>query len=394
MFLDWATMRELANLSDPVGVLSIYVTLDRRERAEAGPNSPWELRMRHQLGQVRDRLKQDGPREHWKALTDRLDELRLELERLLDPSASGQGRALFAAVANGEVRSVSLQVPLTDQVVLEPRAYLRPLVAAWSTAGPAGAVSVSADELRVVDLRFGLAEVVDTIQHPSTIEQRELKGPAGANPALPQQSVSQHDLFERREEDKLLRSLRAAGPRLAELVKRRGWDELALTGEAPLVQALREGLPPSLPAEVITLDHPVNSLPPAKLAGTVAPALAAARQRRHRALAEHARNSALSANAGACGLGETLGALQQGRVAHLLLATGRQWSGTRTPDGFLTPDGEVPPGQDPAELSPEPHLAERMLELAFRDGGRVTMLDPDAAAPLADADGIGAVLRW
>lgn len=393
MFLDWTTLRELASLTDPVGVLSIYVTLDRHERAEAGPNSPWELRMRHQLGQVRDRLKQDGPREHAKSLSHRLETLRLELERLLDPAASGQGRALFAGVAGGEVRSVSLQVPLADRVVLEPQAYLRPLVAAWSTAGPAGAVSVSADELRVVDLRFGLAEVVDTIRHPGTAEQRELKGPAGANPALPQQSVSQHDLFARREEDKLVRSLRAAGPRLAELVRRWGWDELALTGEAPLVQAVREGLPPSLPAEVVTLDV-VSSLPPAGFAGTVSPALAAARQRRHRALAEHARDNALSANAGACGLGETLGALQQGRVAHLLLDADRQWSGSRTPDGFLTPDGEVPPGLDPADLSPEPHLGERMLELAFRDGGRVTMLDPDAVAPLADADGIGALLRW
>jgi hypothetical protein len=390
--LDWSTLRELASLTDPVGVLSIYVTLGPQERAEAGGSSPWELRMRHQLEQVRDRLKQAGAREPGRALSHRLEALGLDLERLLDPATSGQGRALFAGVADGQVRTVALQLPLGDRVVLEPRAYLRPLVAAWSNAGPAGGVSVSAAELRVVDLRLGLAEVVDTIRYEGGGEQRQLKGPA--SPALPQRSAPQHDLYQRREGDKLLRFLRATGPRLAELVARRKWEDLALTGEAALVHAVQEGLPPALPAEVVTLDHPVTSLPAGKLAGTVAPALAQARQRRHRELAERARSNALSANAGACGLGETLGALQEGRVAHLLLDTDRQWPGSRTPDGFLTPDREVPPGLDPAELSPEPHLGERMIELAFRDRAQVTMLDPAAVAPLADADGVGAILRW
>jgi hypothetical protein len=35
-----------------------------------------------------------------------------------------------------------------------------------------------------------------------------------------------------------------------------------------------------------------------------------------------------------------------------------------------------------------------MIELAFRDRAQVTMLDPAAVAPLADADGVGAILRW
>jgi hypothetical protein len=387
-------MRELAGLTDPVGVLSIYVTLGPQERAEAGAKSPWELRMRHQLGQVRDRLRRTGPREHWMALRHRLTAIELELERLLDPAASGQGRALFAGVAGGRVRSVSLQVPLGDRVVLEPGAYLRPLVVAWSSAGPAGGVSVSAAELRVLDLRFGLAEVVDTIRYEAGVEQPELKRPAAAVPGLPQHGAPQHDLYQRREEDKLLRFLRGTGRRLAEQAAERGWGDLALTGEATLVQAVREGLPPTLPAGVVTLDHPVNSLPAGKLAGTVAPALAQARRRRQRELAERARGNALSANAGACGLGETLGALQQGRVAHLLLDADRQWRGSRGPDGYLTPEGEVPPGLEATELSSEPHLGERMLELAFRDGAQVTMLDPTAAAPLADADGVAAILRW
>jgi Bacterial archaeo-eukaryotic release factor family 10 len=392
--LGWATLRSLAGMTDEIGILSIYVTLDPHYRVEAGVRPPWELRMRHQLGQLPDRLKERGPREHWKALTRRLDQLQPELVRLLGPTTTGQGRALFAGIADGEVRTAALQVPLGDRVVLEPDPYLRPLLAAWSTAGPAGAVSVSADEVRVVDMRFGLAEVVGTIRYESGVEQRELKGPAATGSGFFQRSAPQHDLFERREDDKLARHLRTVGPRLAGFVTDREWSYLALTGDTPLVQALRDGLPAQLPAEVVTLDHPVNSLPPARLAATVAPALDEARHRRHRELAEQARDKAMSANAGACGLSETLGALQEGRVAHLLLDAGRQWSGSRTADGVLVPDGEVPPGVDAAALRPEPHLGERMIELAFRDGARVTMLAPQAAAPLSDADGIGAILRW
>lgn len=393
MSLDWAMVRTVSGMIDPVGVLSIYVTLDPHEPGETSANPPWELRLRQQLAQLRDERKEHAPREHWKALTKRLDQLQLELEPLLDPATSGLGRALFAPVTGGPAHAVSLQVPLGDRVVLAPRAHLRPLVAAWSAAGPAGAVSVSAQEIRLVDVRFGLTEPVDTIRYPHKEQRRELKGPGPSNPAMAQHSSSQHDLFAQREDDHLARFLRTLGPQLAAVCGERGWDYLALTGEAPLVQAVREGLPPAFTTEVVTLDA-VSPLPAPKLGATVAPALADARRRRHRALAEQARSNALSANAGAYGLGETLGALQQGRVAHLLLAANGQWAGHRTPDGFLVPDGEVPPGVEPAALVAEPRLGERMIELALDHAARVTLLEPAAAEPLADADQVGALLRW
>jgi hypothetical protein len=389
--LDWAALRAIARMTDPDGVLSIYVTLDPQWRAEPAVRPPWELRLRHELADIRDALREHGSRTHAKAVTARLDALGVELDRLLDPTATGQGRALFAGVASGESRTVSLQVPLVDRVVLEPQPYLRPLLAAWSNAGPAGVVSVSADEVRLVDLRFGRTDLVDTIAYERPPEQRSREGPAAS--ILAQSSVSQHDLYERREDDKLLRFLKSVGPRLAAHGAAREWGYLVLTGEAALVQAVRDGLPPTPAAEVLTLDT-VNSLPPPKLAAAVAPALDEARQRHHRELAEWVRASALSANTGSCGLGETLWALQEGRVAHLLLDADRQWSGTRAPDGLLAPTAEIPPGADPEAVRSEPRLGERMVELALRNGARVTMLAAAAAAPLADADGVGAVLRW
>jgi hypothetical protein len=393
--LDQATLRAMAEMSDEVGVLSAYVTLDPQARAEPAAKPPWELRLRHSLAQQKDRLKETGSRTHYAALTDRLERLRLDIERLLDPAAPGQGRALFAGVSDGQVRTVSLQVPLVDRVVVEPQAHLRPLVAAWSAAGPAGVAAVSADEVRVIDLRFGWVEEVATVAYePTTGESRQLKGPAAANPAMAQHSAPQHDLFERREEDKLLRYLRTVGPRLATISKEREWEHLVITGEAHLVQAVTEGLPHGTEVEVVTLSHPVATLTPPKIAATVEQALDAARQRRRRGLAEKAHDAAMSANAGAWGLGETLDGLQQGRVSHLLLHADGQWAGSRTPEGLLVPAGEVPPGADADTMSDEPYLGERMIELAFRNGGRVTMLDAEDSAPLVAAGGVAALLRW
>jgi hypothetical protein len=392
--LDREDMRKFVAMTDDIGVLSVYVTLDPHRRAESAAKPSWELRLRSQLAEVQERVKRDGPREHHVALAARLEELQVDLERLLDPATPGQGRALFTGIADGPVHQVSVQVPLVDRVALAARAHLRPLVTAWSLAGPAGAVAVSADEVRTIDLRFGWTDEVAVIQYTNNTEQRELKGPAAANPAMSQHSAPQHDLFERREEDKLLRFLRTVGPRLAEQAARRGWEHLVVTGKAHLAQAVADGLPAPWADEVVILSHPVATLSRAKLAATVEPALAEARRRRHQRLATRAREAAMSANAGAVGLGETLGGLQEGRVAHLLLASDGRWSGSRTPDGLLVPDGEVPPGVDPAHLRPEPDLGERMIELAFQENAEVTMLEPADAASLADAGGVGAVLRW
>lgn len=393
MSLDWSTLREIAGMTDDVGVLSIYVNREPQALSETA-SAPWELRMRQQLGQLQERLRQRGPRDHWRALVERVDELAMDLNELVSPISSGRGAALFAQVARGGTRTVSLQVPLVDKVVLEPYACVRPLMAAWSAAGAAGVVTVSAEKLRFLDLRLGQVEIVGVIPYLTEVpEQDRLHGPAGDNPALPQQSVNQRDLYERREIDKLTRFLRGIGPQVTEHIRNRGWEFLVITGDPELVQAVKEGLP-RLSVEVITLEHPVNSLPPAKVATVVEPALTEARQRQQRELADRARSNALAANTGATGLGETLGALREGRVDHLLMAADGEWIGSRGPDGFLVPEGEVAPMAEPADMVPEPHLDDRMIEMALQQGARVTVLEPPAAEPLAEADGIGALLRW
>ena len=392
---DWTMLRSLATMTDRIGVLSLYATADPHDES-AQP--AWRARVRTELKRLREQARQSGSRNYHAAVCSRLDALGNDVEALLDSRTTGLGRALFAPVSNGHVEWFTLQVPLTDHVALAPTAQLRPLVSAWSTAGPAGAVAVSADEVHIVDLRLGAAAEVATIAHPDDLaDRRELTGKGHATVSTTHHSsTSHHDLFEQRAEDRLLRYLHTLGGEIADHAGNCGWECIAITGEAKYAHAVAAGLPSTMGATVVTLPHTVAGHTAHKLATTVTSAVKEARAERLLRLSERVQDASFSTNneAGACGLAPTLAALHEGRVAHLLLAADHTWTGRRAPDGTLTTETDVPQGIDPAGLVPEPRLDERMIELAIREGAAVSVLDAMAAAPLADNDGVGALLRW
>jgi hypothetical protein len=122
--------------------------------------------------------------------------------------------------------------------------------------------------------------------------------------------------------------------------------------------------------------------------------LRAAKRRREARLVERARDAALAGGPGALGLGDVLAALFEGRVHTLILDGTREWSGLMEPDGRLWPAGTRPSDVPTDDLAPEPFLAERMIEQALARGATVTPVEEEAAAPLADHDGMAAILRW
>ncbi len=391
MSFDWTTLRSLATMTDRIGVLSLYATADPHDET-AQP--AWRAQVRTDLKRLREQARQSGDRDYHAAVCTRLDELDNDVEALLDSRLTGLGRALFATIGDGRVERFTLQVPLTTQVMLAPTAQLRPLVTAWTAAGPAGAVAVSADEVHIVDMRLGTATDVAVITPPDDpADRREL---TGKGYAAHHSSAPHHDLFEQRAADRLLRHLHALGGEIAGYAKDYDWECIAITGEAKYAHAVADGVPASLTATVVTVPHTVPDRSTHKLATMVTPAVERARADRLLRLAERVRDASLSANGegGACGLTPTLAALQERRVAHLLLSADGTWTGRRAPDGTLTSDTEVPTGIDPASLVPEPRLDECMIALAIRDGAAVSVLDSAAAKPLADHDGIGALLRW
>jgi hypothetical protein len=287
-----------------------------------------------------------------------------------------------------------LQVPLVTRVVLENTACLAPLVAALDEARAAGVVLASLGGVRAVEIALGTVSEVSSFAFEEPTEGRpEMRGPVAFGPARHQQTVSQRDRFEQRLDEHRAQFYGAVAGELAVLAGRRAWDRILIAGDGRLTSSLVGAL--GAPGrEVMRVDRGLDGLTVEQLLSRVAPPLEEATRRRELALVGQARATALSGGAGALGLADTLTALAERRVAHLLFDREREYRGTRTPEGRLLPAGEVPPGIEESQLILEPQLAERMIEQAFDIGAKVTPLKGDAARALAESDGVAAVLRW
>jgi len=381
-------LRRLAGMADEYGVLSVYVTADPREDAA-------HVRVRNDLAAIRDRARREMARDRRMAVEKRLDGLTGRIEEILRPSEPGRGRVLFATVAGGDEEEYRLQVPLPDLAVLDDFAYVRPLAAATSATAPEGLVAVARGGVQLVDVRYGVAtEVLRRAFEVDTADWREKRGPAGARSAKPQSQVSHTDRFDDRVEDHIGRLLRGAAPEVAEAARGRGWRRITVTGDPRLVEPFAAELAQRTGAEPERADRIVYGIPAQRMAEELGPVLTGARRRAEHALAERVCDAGRSGTSAALGLPDTLGGLNDRRVERLLLDPSRTWRGARAADGRLFPDGQVPPDVPADAVTPVADLGEQMIARALAGDAEVVTLSADAAAALAEVDGVAAQLRW
>jgi hypothetical protein len=391
--LGGGALRAITELTDPVGVLSVYVTADPRERSAIRPG--WQVRISNELVAVERRLRTDGDSTAADALVFRLADVHRELRALLAAATPGQGRALFVPLCGDTVSTVAVQVPMGNHVEFGSSAYVRPLLAAYCTHPPAGVVAVSGHGVHLVDVRLGHATDAGSDSYePVDTGRRDLTGPAAANPALARHSSAQHDLYARREAERLARFLRGAAGQVAATAAELGWDYLVVTGDPERTAPLAAGLAHELVIPTVIAAHRVADLSAARIHAAVAADLENLRHTCTRDLVRRARDLGLGGGAGAFGLADTLTALNEGRVLHLLLDASAEWVGRVDPDGRLYPELVAVPGVPESALVAEPHLGERMVKAALQQDGRATLLEPVDAAELVDAAGVAAILRW
>ncbi len=224
MTIDRDTLGNVAALSDDLGVLSLYVDADPSERAHRP--TVWEVQIKNEFAELRSTVKSNETRERAKAIQAALGELAPEIERTAHPSTHGRGRALFAALGASTKISLEFQLPIETRVVLATNAFIRPLLAAFEQGRPAGLVTLSRSGVVVYGWDFGAVEVVERWSiDVETSEWRRLKGPAGSNPALSQQTAPQHDRFERRRAGTLPREYFGATPTVADRLVLRVSDD-------------------------------------------------------------------------------------------------------------------------------------------------------------------------
>jgi hypothetical protein len=96
--------------------------------------------------------------------------------------------------------------------------------------------------------------------------------------------------------------------------------------------------------------------------------------------------------AGALGLSQVAGALNEGRVAHLVYDPEVRYTGSVSADGAVYAGDELEPDGRPGTA--EPRLTERLVESALATGAGVSPVEGDARGRLTEAGGIAALLRW
>jgi len=375
-------IRDLFNLRDDAGVLSVYVGVD--PATEAHPRPAWQIRLNNDLRAIETRLRAEGDHAHRMMFEERLEALAPALAELSDAATPGRGRALFAGVRSGVVQRLAVQIGFPTEAMLGEIAHVMPLLRAGD-GHPRAMILVGRDTVRILEARLGRAQELQAFDvEPVVYGGAERKGPTASNPLRGQKVSTQRERWERHVEADHRRRVARVADRVASLAARRHWELGVVAGDPPAAENLLEVLANAgVESGLVELD--LVELSPATALEELAPVLDAAASRRDVALVKRARDAAAAGGRGAAGLEAVLGGLEEGLVERLLLDGERRLHGAVTPDGRLVVAGSEHPS--------DPQFGDRLVLRAFETGARTSVVTGTAAAGLADVGGIAAVLR-
>jgi Bacterial archaeo-eukaryotic release factor family 10 len=375
-------LRRLATAEPRRLVISVHARTDPRDPANTGGTPAWLIELRNGLRIVSERLESGDDRESRLAFRT----LRKRIEQgLTDLTPADRARSVaWVLDVDGYSERFSLQLPLRrDRVVADTKPFVSPLVDIADRGAPIGVILVGGDLIRIVQIDQAEPTEPENSSFELTLgDWRPFGGTAGGSPARGVLGTSHEEHYRARVEAQRDRLFTTAATETAMRLEALGWERIVLVAEGQVASRFREVLPPKVRERVIAeADLNLVGAELTVIADTLEPLVEEAWQRRSRALAELAQDRARSGGAAALGPQETLGALAEGRVDHLLL----------DPDhDFSSAAGMIPPSiGGPADM-----LGERAVEAAIGTEAQVTAVATDASAPLSDAGGMAALLRY
>lgn len=385
--LDDTGLRDLAQRTHPLGVLSVYVDADRNQ----DPNlQAAAIDLKNRFRELQRRFRQDASSERSQDVVVRLERLWPRLEDLVSPAASGRSRIMFAALDDEWVLRLESAMPAASRVVLDDGPFIHPLLELLDEGRPAGAVIVSAQHARLLEWRLGSLETVRQIEQEYGEAAHERAGQIGGGPSG-QFHTPMREQRESRERDRTERFLDQVTVAAEQLMAERGWQRLLVSGGERWTEPTISRLSQALRDKVISDPRVLSGLDDAALAAAVTGRFHDQHKEYERRLLEQVREAAGSGRA-ALGLSEVAAVLNDGRVTHLVYDPEVRYTGTVDADGALYGGEETAPGG--LETVPEPRLTERLVERALNTGARVSPIEGAANGILKDARGIAALLRW
>jgi hypothetical protein len=380
--LSQPVLQALATAEPKSLVISVHARTDPRDPVNTGGTPAWLTELRNGLRAISERLESGDDRDT--RLGFRTLRTRIEQELSdLTPAERARSVAWFVDLDGGSER-FSLQLPLRrGRIVADTKPFVSPLVDVVDRGAPTGVILVGGDLIRVVHIEQGEATEPEDSSFALTLgDWRPFGGTAGGSPDRGVLSTSHEERYRARVEAQRDRLFATAATETAMRLEALGWERLVLVAEAQLASRFREVLPARARERLIAeADLNLVGAEATAIADAIEPLIEEAWRQRSHALLELAHDRASGGGAASLGAQETLGALAEGRVEHLLI----------DPDhDFSSAAGMIPPAiGGPADM-----LGERAVEAAIGTDAEVTALAGDASATLRDAGGMAALLRY
>jgi hypothetical protein len=355
--------RALSEWRPPLGVLSVYLGFDPADRGGA-----WRTELRNGLDAVLEahREAEHELRVALRATAKRLVE-RFEDGELRPPPRGEAGFVEVAEKAGTEHWFGTAIAPAAGACVeraAEP--VVAPLLDLCGHNGARVVVVLSSERVRLLCCDEGvLEELEDWELSITSLDWRERKAHSTSNPARAQGvGSSGHDQFNERLDHNRQRFLAECGGLAARRLEEDGLSEAIVFGAAREVESFKSGFGSPRATLTVGADLDLISAPKARVSEAVDETIERLEAERDRAVVARALEEAKGGSRGAAGLQETKEALGEGRVDHLVFDAG---------------------------IGNE---AESLIRAALASSARVTVVRDELAAPLGDAEGVAAVLRY
>jgi hypothetical protein len=376
-------LRDLATAVPAGLVVSVYARTDPRDPANTASTPAWQIAVRNGLSAVAERLETGAAREHRLAFRDLRERIERELVEL-EPAERARSVAWFIELDGASSERFSLQLPLhANDVVEDTKPFVSPLVDIADRGARTGVILVGGDLVRLLQIEQAEpSEPANSTYELTLGDWRPFGGSAGGSPSRGLQTISHQERYEARVDAQRNQLFETAATETAKRLRELGWERLVLVSERQVANRFRHALPTELGELVIAeLDLNLHGEEPAVIADALEPLIEDAWLTRTTALIGVAHGRARAGGAATLGAQETLGALTEGRVDHLILDPDYDFAQTST--------------MIPASIGgPADLIGERAVETAIATGAQVTALPTTSSAILREAGGIVALLRY
>ena len=374
------TVSELLAWRPEHGVLSVYLRLDPGQRS---PN--WPTKVHNDLSATLSAGREGMDHKARQALEATAKRLERDLHADEEPPAEAAGLIGFVEVAGkpADERWYAVRIPPRRTEVLHAAVpAIHQLLELLDDGAPMGVVVVSSERVRLLDWRLGRMEQL----HDWELEYfagdwRERKSQRPHDPAHGEAvSAAGRDQYNQRLEATRERFAHQTGELARAEAWNGDWRETLVFGDERYVSQFARGF-----GAVLALRHvdgaDLISESIAQIERRVGELVPGLNRDRERSLIERIKDAAYSEGRSSLGIQETLQALQEGRVDHLVYDAGREYS-----NASLASLGESGANRLP--------LIERMIEYAVSTGAAITPVEDESAEFLEEQDGVASLLRY